>query len=400
MLSASKMKKINEILLFAAFLTAGNAAYSQTIEPPYEVGAWQGFRPAAISYTFDDGCSNQFAIAIPMFNEFDFKLTLFTVTNWSPNWTALQNAASAGHEVASHTVTHPYLSGMNLTQQTNELKNSQDVINSRISGQKCVTLAYPYCVPGNQALTEQYYIAARHCQGYIEGITPSNFYQISSLICGNLGSVKTAADFNQKYENTLTSKGWCVFLIHGIDGDGGYSPLPSTTLRASLEYLNARKSQFWVSTFGNIVRYIRERDTVSVSESSNQDTRITLQVTDTLDDAIYNYPITIRRPLPPSWSSAYVLQNGRTVNASVVEVDSTKYVMFDVVPDGGNVILSKSPYGDFTGNDIVDMNDLSIFLKLWLVNDCNETASVDLNEDCIVNFYEFAVLTENWLQSL
>ena len=394
------MKKANEILLPAILLIAINVGYSRSIEPPYEVGSWQGFRQAAISYTYDDGCSNQFAIAIPMFDEFDFKLTLFTVTSWSPDWAVLQEAASEGHEIASHTVTHTNLSGLSIAQQTTELKNSQDIINSHITGQKCVTLAYPYCVPSNQELTEQYYIAARHCQGYIESATPTNFYQISSLICGNLGSVKTAANFSQKFENTLTSKGWCVLLIHGIDNDGGYSPLPSSTLRESLEYLNDRKDKFWVSTFGNVVRYIKERNTASVTELSNQDNRITLKVTDTLDDTIYNYPITLRRPLPQNWTSAYVLQNCVAASASIVEVDSTKYVMFDVVPDRGDVVLSKNPYGDFTGNDIVDMNDLSGFFNLWLVNDCNEIARVDLNGDCVVNFYEFAVLMENWLRSL
>jgi oligosaccharide reducing-end xylanase len=425
-----------------------------------------------------------------MFNEFGYKLTLFTVTGWGPNWTNLRNAASAGHEVASHTVTHPHLSGMTIEQQTTELVNSQNSINTNVTSQKCITLAYPYCEPGNQALTAQHYIAARHCQGYIEGNTPGNFYQISSLICGNQGSVKTTADFNTRFESTATSKGWCVFLIHGIDNDGGYSPLPSTTLRASLEYLDARKSKFWVSTFGNIVRYVRERKAVSVQESSNRGTCITLQVTDTLDNAIYNYPITIRRPLPQSWSSANVSQNGQAVNACIVEVDSIKYVMFDVVPDGGDVVLSKPPpaapasltatagyatvvlnwndnsesdlagynvyrsttsgsgysklnslllsssnydddsiphdttyyyvvtavntnsnesgysnevfgglYGDFTGNDIVEINDLSVFLNFWLANDYNKTAGVDLDEDHIVNFYEFAVLAENWLRA-
>ena len=393
------MKQVNKIILVVLLVT-GSAGYSRTIESPYELGSWQGFRQAAVSYTFDDGCSNQFDIAIPMFDEFDFKLTLFIVTNWSPNWKALQNAASAGHEIASHTVTHPYLNGITIAQQTTELKNSQDIINSHITGRKCVTLAYPYCVPGNRELTEQYYIAARHCQGYIEDATPKDFYQISSLICGNLGSVKTAADFSQKFENPLTSKGWCVLLIHGIDNDGGYSPLPSTTLKESLEYLNERKDKFWVSTFGNVVRYIKERNTVSVTELSNRDTSITLKVTDTLDDAIYNYPVTIRRPLPRNWSSAYVLQNSLAVNTHIVDVDSTKYVMFDVVPDGGNIILSKNPYGDLTGNDVVDMNDLSVFLNLWLVSDNNEISGVDLNGDCIVNFYEFAVLMENWLRLL
>ncbi|MGA2916833.1 MAG: hypothetical protein ABSE89_12485 [Sedimentisphaerales bacterium] len=55
-------------------------------------------------------------------------------------------------------------------------------------------------------------------------------------------------------------------------------------------------------------------------------------------------------------------------------------------------------FGDFTGNGIVEMNDLPAFLDFWLVNDCNETAGVDLDENCIVNFYEFAVLAENWLK--
>ena len=55
-------------------------------------------------------------------------------------------------------------------------------------------------------------------------------------------------------------------------------------------------------------------------------------------------------------------------------------------------------YGDFTGNGIVEMNDLPDFLDFWLVDDCNETTGVDLDGNCIVNFYEFSVLAENWLQ--
>jgi hypothetical protein len=55
-------------------------------------------------------------------------------------------------------------------------------------------------------------------------------------------------------------------------------------------------------------------------------------------------------------------------------------------------------YGDFTGNGIVEINDLPDFFDLWLVNDCDETAGVDIDEDCIVNFYEFSLLAENWLK--
>lgn len=31
---------------------------AQSVEAPYEVGTWQGFRSAAVTYTFDDQCAN------------------------------------------------------------------------------------------------------------------------------------------------------------------------------------------------------------------------------------------------------------------------------------------------------------------------------------------------------
>jgi hypothetical protein len=339
------MKKEIKILLFTALLAICDTGYSKMINNPYEVGTWQGFRKAAISYTFDDGCSNQFAIALPMFDKFGFKMTLFTVTDWASrdkNWPALKAAASVGHEIASHTVTHPYLDKLSKEKQEIELKNSKEIIEANIPGPRCITIAWPYCRLGDVPLCEKYYIAARGCQGSIEKSTPGNFMNISSIICGSLGSIKNAENFTKRFEDTADSNGLCVLLIHGIDNDGGYSPLPSAELRSSLEYLAAHKDTFWVGTFVNAVRYIRERNAVSVKEISSKGNTITIQVTDTLDNAIYNYPITIRRPLPENWSAAKVIQNEKAVNASVVEVDSTKYIMFDVVPDGGDVVLSSN----------------------------------------------------------
>lgn len=52
-------------------------------------------------------------------------------------------------------------------------------------------------------------------------------------------------------------------------------------------------------------------------------------------------------------------------------------------------------YGDFTGDNIIDMYDLSELLELWLEDDCSETVEMDLNGDCTINFYEFTTLTQN-----
>jgi peptidoglycan-N-acetylglucosamine deacetylase len=317
-------------------------SFSQTVSAPYEVGMWQGFRSAAISYTFDDNCTNQLAVVVPMFNEYDFTLTLFTVINWGPNWAGLQAAATKGHEIASHTMSHPSLTPLSDSLQTVELKNSKSNIEAHITGQKCVTIAYPNCNVGNTSIINQYYFAARICSGVIERSTPPDFMRISSIVCGSQGSVKTGENFKSNADAAASTKGWCVYLLHGINSDGGYSPLSSDTLRVSLEYLKANPSKFWVTSFGTAAKYIRERNAASVSEISATTDSITIAVTDTMDNSYYNCPITVRRPLPEGWSSCDFRQNGIMLASQIVEIASIKYVLFDVVPDQGNIIMKKN----------------------------------------------------------
>jgi len=317
------------------------AVSSSRAASPYEIGTWRGFRPAAISYTFDDGCSNQFSVAVPMFDAAGFKLTLFTViSTMFPGWPKLQDAATKGHEIASHTMTHANFGSLSDTQQITELQNSRDALNANISGQKCLTLAYPYCVEGNDSLAAQYYIAARTCSGQLIPSTPANFMGLSSYVCGSQGSVQTVQNFNNLANSAATAKAWCVYLIHGIDNDGGYSPISTAVLQGSLNYLKTNQNKFWVETFGNVTRYIRERNATSAAEISSNESRITLQVTNNLDPAVFNYPLTLRRPLPANWPSAAVAQNGSPASAQIVSVNSTKYVMFDVVPGAGDVVLT------------------------------------------------------------
>ena len=102
------------------------------------------------------------------------------------------SAAADGHEIARHTVSHGSLKSMANTAQENELKRSQDSINAHIPGKQCITLAYPYCETGNEALCGKYYIASRTCSGQINDKSPSNFNQISSILCGSTTSTRNS----------------------------------------------------------------------------------------------------------------------------------------------------------------------------------------------------------------
>ncbi|HEY3372233.1 MAG TPA: polysaccharide deacetylase family protein [Prolixibacteraceae bacterium] len=336
------MKVIFTSLFVVSFLLASIVCDAQKVDSPYEVATWFGFRDAAVSYTFDDGCANQFTKAIPLFDEFGYKLTLYTVVNWSSgNWTKLQSASMNGHEVASHTLSHLKMTGVPLEKQLLELQNSRLEIDKQITNAQCLTFAYPNCALGDYGIVGQNYISARGCQGFIEGKTPKDFLNVSSLMCGTQSSLKTAENLNGKINSAISSKGWLVFLFHGVDEDGGYSSFGSTEMRKNLEYVQKMDSQIWVATFLDATLYVRERDAVNVQELSANKKLITVSVTDTLDNTIYKYPVSISRTLPLGWSNAEVSQNEKPIACKLVGTGTSKKIQFNAVPDAGEVKIMK-----------------------------------------------------------
>ncbi|HTX18900.1 MAG TPA: polysaccharide deacetylase family protein [Bacteroidota bacterium] len=335
------MKRPCYILLSATVILCSGRCLPQSTTTAYEIGTWQGFRSAAISYTFDDNCPSHFSVALPMFDSCGLHLTLFGITNVWPYWKGWQNAVANGHEVGSHTVGHPYLDSLTESEQLAEIKGSEDALNARVTGQRCVTLAYPYGHIGDTNMVRQFYIAARTCQTIISPPTPANFMAIGGIMCGAQGTVRTTADFDTFSNRAARKNGWCVYVVHALDKEKGASPLPSDTLRASLAYLKAHQEIFWVAPFGVVAKYIKERNSASVSELSIHPDSIVVQVTDTLDNSIYNCPLTIRRLLPAGWDSSIVIENGKLLNSQIVEIGGTKYVMFDVIPQRANSVLLK-----------------------------------------------------------
>ncbi len=334
------MKNPIGLSVLAISILAG-ACSVQNDSPPYEIATWRGFRQMAMSHTYDDNTSNQLPVAVPLYDSLGFPLTLFTVTTWSPDWLALAAAAANGHEIASHTVSHQYLNTLSDSLEDVEQGGSAGAIEANIPGADGLTIAYPYCVRGTDVITSKYYIAARGCSGQIEPPTPADWLDVSSLIIGTEGPFQSGAELIALADSGAATGGWMVLLMHGVDDDGGWSPVASSALREFLRHLRENDTRFWVETFGNVTRYIRERDAASIIEVSADESAIEVQVTDSLDDGVYDYPITIRRELPEGWEAVSGVQDGEPIRAEIAEMDSKRYIVFDAVPDGGPVVLRK-----------------------------------------------------------
>lgn len=331
------LKDYLKLSCFALGLCAFNAK-SQT--SAYEIGTWEDFKDAAITFTFDDCLANQYKTAVPLLDKYGFNASFYVVTNWinsgSSNyytWTNAKSMLASGHEIGSHTVSHANLNGSDYIDQ---MANSQSTIDGQLGSGTCTTIVYPNCiVPSSETECGKYYLGGRICNGQVEGSTPSDYFQIGSLICGNQGSYNSTSAFTTAFQTAKSKKGWAVFLIHELDNGSGYSPLSSSILNEVLSYLKTNNSNYWVNTFGNVIRYSKERNAGKISELTNTASSITMTVTDNLDNSLYNYPLSLRRTLPSGWTSVTVTQGSKSTEATV----SNGYIYFSVIPDGGVVTL-------------------------------------------------------------
>jgi oligosaccharide reducing-end xylanase len=324
-----------------------SAAFAATIPAPYELATWRGFRASAVSYTFDDNSPKQFSVAQPMLDAKAFHATFFCIVgNLSDSqWSVIENASAQGHEIGSHTLTHPDLTKLTDEQVTDEELNSKDLIESH-TGNKCVSLAYPFCSVPENSITSQYYPFARSCNGSLVPATPPDFLSI--------GAMGPDADMDAASDDAASAGRWLVWLIHGIDDDPACCPINSLLLEANLNHVAADPSKWWVETFGNVARYIQERNAAVLTVVSNDASSITLRLTHDLDNTVFNYPLSLRRPLPDGWATAAITQNGAPVSSRVVNGN----LVFDVIPNGGDIILAK-PEPAATGS--VAPNDAASF---------------------------------------
>lgn len=309
------------------------------VPPEYQVAPWHGFSQCAITYSFDDLTGNQLPVAIPMFDRYNVKATLNIVTDWvkPDEWAKLSEVGKRGHEIASHTISHP-----NLTEKSDEefeaqQRDSKKTLEER-TGLQVTTMVYPYCASNREDITAKYYIGARICDGRVEPHTPGDMMRISSKgVGGPYSGFDNAQAFNKWVDEGARDKGWCTFLIHGIDDDGGYAPIKSSELESHIKYVVGQPQKFWPATFNQVCKYIMERDALAITENQGKKA-ISIQVECKASSPITDLsePVTISRALPSGWKDASVRSGKQKVKSRV----SNGKVIFDVIP-GQSYQISK-----------------------------------------------------------
>ena len=131
----------------------------QTISPDELLGVVRKRRillEKSVLITFDDGYKDNFTYAYPILKEYNFKATIFLVTQymgkkseWSKreeetlSWEEIEEMKEEGFSFGSHTHTHPNLLELSRDKVLSEIRDSKRILEERLGG-PTKFIAYPY----------------------------------------------------------------------------------------------------------------------------------------------------------------------------------------------------------------------------------------------------------------
>jgi peptidoglycan/xylan/chitin deacetylase (PgdA/CDA1 family) len=198
-----------------------------------------------VSLTFDDGTATAYRNGVPLLEKYGIKATHYLITDpliypGDPYYmTAAQarDLSAKGHEIGSHTVTHPHLTTLSLANVDKELSDSKTYL-TNLLGKVPANFATPYGEYNATVLTEikKYYSSHRSVDvGYND---PASFdrYNIHTQ---NIERTITVATVKSWIDYARANKIWLVIVFHEIANIRDQYSYTPTNLEAVLQYLKS-----------------------------------------------------------------------------------------------------------------------------------------------------------------
>lgn len=207
----------------SVFLFVASNGYVQTDDYHIELYQPTGFSRPLVSLTFDDGQEDNVATALPMLNSYGFKSTqCYATDHIEGNTGQVQNVLAfknSGHEICSHTVSHPFLTSLGATQLTYELQHSKQFLESIIGG-PVRNFASPYG-DYNAAVNAEIAKYYRSHRTVDEGYNSKDNFNIYRLRVQNVQYNTTLAEFQSWLDRAKADKTWLILVYHRVANNPG-----------------------------------------------------------------------------------------------------------------------------------------------------------------------------------
>ncbi len=313
---------------------------TRDLEVTGEICTWYGSKAAAVSLTFDDGLANHSYYAAPLLKNRGlagtFNIYLDVVgCDYGMPWNEINQMAQDGNEISCHTLTHPDLATLSPEELYNETVNAKQYIIQNLTTRDCPTIAYPYGSYNSNVLNlvRQHFIGGRADDHNLTGPPvplPSSPEDMYKLIPCNFGEVESLSHINGLVNDAVGMNGWLIEMIHAIEG-GGYDPNPLSKFIPHLDYLANHRSTLWVTPMVNGIKYIKTRDNTQVNITELRDNAFTLSLNSTMDEQVYDHPLTVNVSVPSDWTHVRILGNGENYVLDTSINVSNRYFNLDMI---------------------------------------------------------------------
>jgi peptidoglycan/xylan/chitin deacetylase (PgdA/CDA1 family) len=223
---------------------------------------WPNDAKAAVSLTYDDALPSQLKYAVPVLAQYQLKATFFLSGGRIADFAA---QAQAGHELGSHTVTHPCnadLARLSLEEMALEL----DAGRAAVGGERKLSFAYP-CGQSHVAggasyvpLVKARFSAARAVGAAVADPGAVDPFNVPALFPP---SSSDGSDVIAFFEGAVRAGGWAVIGFHGISEQGEYLQLSQAAHDRIARHLAEHRAEIWTAPFGEVARTVADCQSAS-----------------------------------------------------------------------------------------------------------------------------------------
>jgi oligosaccharide reducing-end xylanase len=323
-----------------------------------KICTWRDDHDGALSITFDDGLSSHFNLAGPLLDHHQLKGTFFvTLDNvgipYGANWSDWADLWRDGHEIGSHSISHPDLTTLNSSSLYEEVVLSGQRIEENISGSRCVSFSYPMGRYNDTVLSlvRENYLGARmdrHNVSGPPGPNPKDPMNIHSVIPVNFGRGDLAAELNEVLNLTIFRGGWMVEMIHAIGSDG-YDPVDPLEFESHLARIELMQDSLWTDTFGNVTKYILERQNTRLSNIVQDNDSVHFGPISHLDPEIFDVPLTVELEFPSDWIDVDVHIGNTVKNMFTDDKGDGRALLLDIALDDTVSVFKNNSHPFFYG---------------------------------------------------
>ncbi len=218
------------------------------------------FSSGMVSLTFDDGWYITYKNAIPILNNAGYKSTQYIIADYlqnAPGYVTTQQALSMknqGHEIGSHSLSHPDLTTLSISSLTNEIQNSKSKLVSLGLG-PINSFAFPYGAYNDSVLNavkQAGYLNARTAQyvaedmGYNEKTTDK-----FKLKAYSVETTTSVAQVKSWIDSATNNKTWVVLVFHQIDNSKSQYSFTPSNLTKVVNYLKQKNTRVVTITEGS-----------------------------------------------------------------------------------------------------------------------------------------------------